>query len=453
MTRQKLRNPDHVRPRHLPQADNEVVSAQIQALLTPAVFNQQAYYRQLGLRARILTLPLMVAAVLALIWRQVASVQELTKLLAREDLLWCRAVKVSQQALSQRFLVFPAELFERVFQELLPQLQQRWHQRDKRPLPPSVVLALKQFERIWAADGSTLEALFRKLDSLQDVPKGQLAGKMCTVIDIVTRLPVEVWFQHNAKAHDTNFIENLLNLATAKTLLILDRGFYDFLFFSSLMANQVDFITRIKSNAAFQVEQVLTETYSVKDRLICLGSGKKDTPVLKLRLVEIRYGKSWYAYITSVLDPLKLPPYVVADLYRRRWRIEEAFNTVKRLLGLSYLWTGSINGVKLQVWATWLFYAVLVDLGDAIADELALPFDRISLEMVYRGLYHFSVAYDKGKATDPVKYFASPENQDLGVVKSQRKTEQKIDLSPFPGRKLPEGKFHHPTLLTNCTSP
>ena len=24
------------------------------------------------------------------------------------------------------------------------------------------------------------------------------------------------------------------------------------------------------------------------------------------------------------------------------------FNTVKRLLGLSYLWTGSINGIKLQ---------------------------------------------------------------------------------------------------------
>ena len=48
---------------------------------------------------------------------------------------------------------------------------------------------------------------------------------------------------------------------------------------------------------------------------------------------------------------------------------------VKRLLGLSYLWTGSINGIKLQVWVTWLFYAVLIDLADAVADELSLPFD------------------------------------------------------------------------------
>ncbi len=88
--------------------------------------------------------------------------------------------------------------------------------------------------------------------------------------------------------------------------------------------------------------------------------------------------------------------------------------------------------MKLQVWATWLFYAVLIDLGDAVADELSLPFDRISLEMMYRGLYHFSVAYNESRADDPVKYFAAPENQDLGVVKYLRKPVLKLDLSPFP---------------------
>ena len=50
------------------------------------------------------------------------------------------------------------------------------------------------------------------------------------------------------------------------------------------------------------------------------------------------------------------------------------------------MWTGSINGMKLQVWATWLFYAVLVDLADAVSDELSLPFDRISLEMIIEDL-------------------------------------------------------------------
>lgn len=453
MAKRTHRNPDHVQRHNRPSPDNEEVANQLEALLTPAIFAQQAYYQQLGMRERILNLPLMVAVVLTLLWRQVPGVQELNRLLAREDLLWCRATKVSQQALSQRFLAFPSELFERVFKEILPQLQLRWQQRVKRPLPVSINYALKHFDRIWVADGSTLEALFCKLKSLEDVPRGQLAGKICTVIDMTTRLPVEVWFHTNPKANDTNFEADLLTLVTSKTLLLLDRGFYHFQFFATLISQQVDFITRVKAGAAIEVVQVFTSQHDVRDQLIKLGTGRNVKPILTLRRVEIRFGKTWYSYITSVLDPAILPPYVVADLYRRRWRIEEAFSTVKRLLGLSYLWTGSINGVKLQVWATWLFYAVLVDLGDAVADELALPFDRISLEMLYRGLYHFTVAYNKGKATDPVKYFAAPENQDLGVVKSLRKAEQKIDLSAFPGSQRPPAQFHHPNLLTNCSSP
>jgi len=117
--------------------------------------------------------------------------------------------------------------------------------------------------------------------------------------------------------------------------------------FVRLIAKQVDFITRIKSNAAFEVERILSSDYTLRDRLICFKTGDKNQPLLRLRLVEVRQGKTMYGYITSVLEQV-LPPYAVADLYGRRWRIEEAFNTAKRLLGLSYLWTGSINGVKLK---------------------------------------------------------------------------------------------------------
>ena len=52
--------------------------------------------------------------------------------------------------------------------------------------------------------------------------------------------------------------------------------------------------------------------------------------------------------------------------------------------------------------------------------------------MIYRGLYHFSVAYQKGKATDPVKYFTAAENQDLGIVKQPRKPKVKLIIAPFP---------------------
>ena len=44
-------------------------------------------------------------------------------MLARDGLLWCNPTKVSQQAVSQRFLTFPNELFEKVFKDLLPSVK------------------------------------------------------------------------------------------------------------------------------------------------------------------------------------------------------------------------------------------------------------------------------------------------------------------------------------------
>ena len=58
---------------------------------------------------------------------------------------------------------------------------------------------------------------------------------MCVVIDLVRQLPQELWFTKESMAHDTNFTQNLLDLVNTKTLLILDRGFYDFTFFARLV--------------------------------------------------------------------------------------------------------------------------------------------------------------------------------------------------------------------------
>jgi len=121
----------------MPSPDNEAIDQHLKELLSPAVYSQQAYYREMGMRERILTLPLMVAAVVTLIWNQVPSVIELTRMLNRKDLLWAKATKVSRQAVSERFLSFPYELFDGVFEELAPELKKRWEQRS-RPLPRSV---------------------------------------------------------------------------------------------------------------------------------------------------------------------------------------------------------------------------------------------------------------------------------------------------------------------------
>ncbi|MEL7521036.1 MAG: IS4 family transposase [Cyanobacteria bacterium J06631_2] len=425
---------DHARNRTHPNTNNQAISQQLEDLVKPCVYNQLAYYRSLEMRARILSLPLMLAAMLTLVWRQVPSVRELNRMLAREDLLWAKATQVSQQALSQRLLTFPAELFERVLSDLLVSLNQRWQQRQRRPLPLSMAHASQHFQQMWIVDASTLEALFRKLKSLETSNLGQLGGRICAIVDLKTRYPVQTWFDERPYAHESNFVSNLLELVTAKTLLLLDRGFWNYRLFEQLIQAQSDFITRLKSNAKYKSISILSQSSTHRDILVRLGTGYQGNPILDLRLIEIRHGNNWYRYLTSVLEPNVLPPYVVSDLYSRRWRIEESFLLLKRLLGLSYLWTGSVNGIKLQLWATWLFYAVLIDLSDEVADELTLPFDSISVEMVFRGIYHFTQALNQGNATNIVAYFTAPKNRDLGIVKTLRPKRAKppLDLSPRP---------------------
>ena len=98
----------------------------------------------------------------------------------------------------------------------------------------------------------------------------------------------------------------------------------------------------------------------------------------------------------------------------------------------------SINGIKLQIGATWLFYAILLDLCDEIADELTLPLNSISVEMVFRGIYHFTQALNQGSATNIITYLTAPKNRDLGIVKSFRFKRNKptLDLSASPSWHL-----------------
>ncbi len=134
---------------------------------------------------------------------------------------------------------------------------------------------------------------------------------------------MEIWFTENAKAHDCQFLDNLLSLAPANTLLLLDRGFYDFKWWAQLIAKQVQFICAAKSNLVYTVIQEFSLTHGLKDRLIQIGQDPQGLPLLQLRLIEIPKGKGWYRYLTSVLEPEVLPPYLLIDLYARRWRIQD----------------------------------------------------------------------------------------------------------------------------------
>ena len=64
-------------------------------------------------------------------------------------------------------------------------------------------------------------------------------------------------------------------------------------------------------------------------------------------------------------------------------------------------------------------------------------FAALLLEMVYRSLYFFTGAYQRGEASDPVAYLAA-KAEPFGIIKRQRKKtssqfqELKLPLAPEP---------------------
>jgi hypothetical protein len=139
-----------------------------------------------------------------------------------------------------------------------------------------------------------------------------------------------------------------------------------------------------------------------------------------LRRVSARWQGAWERYLTNVLDAQVWSARQVCELYRRRWRLEDACALTKRLLDLAYVWTGSTNAVPWQIDATLMFYAVLVTICQQVAQALGEPLERISVEMVLRAFYHDSRAVQRGES-DPLVSFLAEHAKLLGIVKRQRK--------------------------------
>jgi len=397
----------------------------LEQLVSPIVYSQIASYQAMGLRQRILTLPVMVAFVLSLIWRQMGSVMEAIRELNRRGILWAQPTIVSQQAVSERLRVFPAELFRNILMELLPQMQARWRER-KRPYSQAIGWCLERFSVVRILDGSTLDGLLRKVGLLREGEGPVLAGRIASLLDAASLLPQEIWYEEDSQAHDQTFWERAVACLPEKALLLFDLGFVNYTWFDFLTDKVLYFVTRCKSNAVIQVDQVLHASAQLHDYVIWLGSPQKRCHH-RMRLIEVEFKGRWFRYLTNVLDPQVLPPSVVAQLYQQRWRIEDAFNVAKRQLGLAYFWVGSINGVQVQIWATWVLYAVLVDLTDSVAEALNRPFEDISMEMVFKALYHFTQEKKLGRASDPVSFLAQ-DAKFYGVLKHRNHPKPTLTL-------------------------
>ncbi len=191
-------NRDHARPRTAPAPSSEAVESWLAELISPATYNLSEHYSGLGLRWRVLTLPVMLALVLGVIWRQVPSISDASRLLSRESVLWAPPARVSQQALSQRLRCLLWELFAELLGAVLP--------------------------RLLVADATTLEAVFKRVGVLREASGTVLGDKLMGLLDLPSKLPVELWLDEDADAIEKSFLDRLKAVLPEGALFLIDRA-------------------------------------------------------------------------------------------------------------------------------------------------------------------------------------------------------------------------------------
>jgi hypothetical protein len=93
---------------------------------------------------------------------------------------------------------------------------------------------------------------------------------------------------------------------------------------------------------------------------------------------------------------------------------------VKRLRDLADLWGGGLNGVRVQVCAPFLFYAILIARGDDVADQRGRSLEQRSVEMVDRGRYQYVTAVTQPFCTGDAPPYLARAAQGWGIIKRQR---------------------------------
>jgi len=275
------------------------IEAALFALLSPALLAPRLLersdprnpQRRIRLRARILTLPVMVALVVSLVWRRLGSIAEVHRVLAQDGLLWVSPFQVSEQAIAKRLDTLPARALAEVFTEVSARLQTQ-------PPPPLPHLerwteVRARFARLAMGDGSTLEAIRKKTQTLQAQPGLVLAGRMMVMVEVFTHRPLWQLYTEDAAANDKRFAPEILAAVPEGGLLIFDLGFFSFLWFDDFTDQHKYFVTRLRQNTTYRTTHVLSHSPYYRDELIEVGLYRSHPCRHPLRLVSVLWRGQW----------------------------------------------------------------------------------------------------------------------------------------------------------------
>jgi len=179
----------------------------------------------------------------------------------------------------------------------------------------------------------------------------QPAVRISQLYDVKNKLTIDLCVEPHSTG-ERNMALKHLEHARCGDVIVYDRGYPAVWFFKYHLAKNVDFCTRAtvgSSNIikAFVASGSMSETIAFPCTEKSLRRCRKDglsTESINLRLVRVDLPTgTTEILITSLVDEIKYPTSIFADLYHQRWDVEEDYKVMKSRLNIE-----NFSGVSVE---------------------------------------------------------------------------------------------------------
>ena len=185
--------------------------------------------------------------------------------------------------------------------------------------------------RIKIVDGNCLEASEHRIQERRDAPGRALPGKSLVVYEPAQGLVTDVFPCENGHAQERSLLGALLKTVQAGDLWIEDRNFCTRDFLCDIDTRAAFFITREHRGLKFEILEALrecgrTETGSVAQQRVKVVDEQGQGHVFRRVRIKLKQATRNGAIVHMLTNlPRRVSGRRVADLYRKRWTLETAF--------------------------------------------------------------------------------------------------------------------------------
>lgn len=199
---------------------------------------------------------------------------------------------------------------------------------------------------------------------------------------------------------EQTLVKPLTQSIPPKSLTIVDRGFYAYLWLHELLSGSPDrhVMIRAKRNLTYEIVEVLSDG-SALARVRARHELRKEHPELPesilLRVIEYKLpGGEPSRLFVSLLDPIACPAKELIALYHERWELEIAFDEVKThmLERKECLRSKKPEGVYQELWGQLLTYNLVRREMLLVAQTNDLPPKQVSFQASLLWIRNFWIA-------------------------------------------------------------